>query len=243
MVDKIAAIKKLWDKARENKGTGNFDELEDGRYLTVVTDAEVNESKGSGRLQIFIEFKVQEGEFEKKKKRMYVGLDSEMGVQIAVNTLNRLGVDIEDPSDLEEGIKAVIGKVVKIQLKASKNGEFQNVSIIKVVGEEPSEKLSTAGPVDDPEPETEAETPAVAAPAPEKKAKPAPAPEPTPEPSEEPAEISDEVEMKVGMKVAFNLKKKEVEGTITKIEEEQGTAVVEVDGKKYRVPGDQLLLK
>ncbi len=218
----LKSLKGLWKKANENKGAGGFDEFEDGRYLTSISDAEVNESQGTGRLQIMIAYKVQEGEFAGKTKRSYTGLDTEMGVQIAVNTLARLGVEVVDPEELEEGIKELIGKVVKIQLKtkSGKSGEFQNVYVLKVMGKDAEETTPST-------PKESASAEEVAEPAVEEVAE----------------EIVDgEVELKVGMRVTFNLKKKEVEGEVLKIEEEKGSVIVEHKKKKYRVACESISL-
>jgi hypothetical protein len=148
---------------------------------------------------------------------------------------------VENPEDLEESIKDVIGKVCKIQLKTKPSkggGEFQNVFILKVMGED-SEVVAGGKAVAEPEPEPEEDAPAK--PKGKGKEKPIPASEPTP--AEGVEEVSEEVELKAGMKVVFNLNKKEVEGKVSKVEEDKGTAIVEYNGKKYRVPGDQLLLK
>ena len=235
----------------ENKGAGGFDEIDDGRYMAIISDSDVNESQASDRLQMMLEFKIEDGEFQGKTKRMYVGLDNEMGIQITVNTLARLGIEVEDPSDLEERIKEAVGKICKIQLKtkSGKNGDFQNVYILKVMGTEPTESASSHEAVDEPEVEDEpVEDPKPAPKAKKGKEKSAPAPEPEPEEPteevvEEPVEEPETVELKVGMMVIFNLKKEEVEGKVTKIEEEQGTVIVEYKGKKYRVPADKLSFK
>jgi len=209
-------LKDLWKKAREKKSTGTFDELDDGRYLCAITDSEVNNSQATNRLQMFIEFKIQEGEFTGKTKRMYIGLDNEMGIQIAVGTLSRLGLDIEDPSELETELKQLNGKIVKIRLKTKQTakGDFQNVFIEKVVGSsEPAERPSSTK-----KDAEEVEEPAVE------------------------AELED-VELKVGLKVIFTLDKKEVEGEVSSIEEEEGKAIVKYKGKKYRVSCDKLSIK
>jgi hypothetical protein len=244
MSKNLKSIKDLWKKANTNKSTGTFDEFEDGRYLSIITDATVGESQASNRLQLMIAFKIQEGEYEGKTKRSYIGLDSEMGVQIAVNTLARLGIEVEDPEELEDKLKEAKGKICKIQLKTKSGakGEFQNVFILKVVGTDASEDVEHGAgateAVEEPEVEAEEEKPAK-----KEKAKPAPAVEPAEEVEEEVVEeAGEEVELKIGMKVVFNLAKKEVEGKVTKIEEEKGTAIVEHKGKKYRVACDAISL-
>jgi hypothetical protein len=217
---KLDKIKNLWKKANENKSKGgSFDELEDGRYLTVITDAEVGESKSSDRLQIMIAFKVQEGELTGKTKRAYYGLDTEMGVQIAVQTLFRLGIEVEDPSELEDKLKEAKGKIVKIQLKtkAGKDGnDYQNVFILKVMGMD--EKEAAEGGAAGGEAAEEVEEPAV--------------------------ETTEEVELKVGMEVAFNFKKEELNGVVLELDEKLGKALIQTkDKKKYRISSENILLK
>jgi len=249
MGSKLKNLKGLWKTANENKGAGGFDELDDGRYLTKVIDTDVNESQGSGRLQMMIEFQVQEGEFVNKTKRLYTGLDSEQSVQIAVNTLSRLGLEIDDPETLDEDIKQILGSIVKIQLKTKAgkgdSGTFQNVYILKVLGTGSiGGGSSEAKPVEDLEPVDEIAKPKAkkgkAAPA---KATPAKA-EVVPEElvADAPKVIDDGagVELKVGMPVFFNLDKKEVEGEVVTLEEEKDTAIVSHNGKKYRVAVDQI---
>lgn len=224
MVKGSKNLKDLWKKANENKGKGQFDTLDDGRYLTVITEAEVNNSQASGRLQLMLEFKIQEGELEGKTTRTYIGLDSEIGVQICVNTLNRLGLEVEDPSDLEKEIGSLKGKIVKIRLKTK--GEYQNVMVEKVIGEDisgSSEESNSNEAVEEPEVEDD---------------DPPKANEGKDKPKEE-----EEVELKKGMKVVFTLNGKEVEGKVVSIDEDAGKVVVQHKDKKYKVSGEAISIK
>jgi len=239
MVKGSKNLKDLWKKANENKGKGQFDTLDDGRYLTVITEAEVNNSQASGRLQLMLEFKIQEGELEGKTTRTYIGLDSEIGVQICVNTLNRLGLEVEDPSDLEKEIGSLKGKIVKIRLKTK--GEYQNVMVEKVIGEDisgSSEESNSNEAVE--EPEVEDDDPPKAN---EGKDKPKGKKVVEEEEEEVVEEVEEEVELKKGMKVVFTLNGKEVEGKVVSIDEDAGKVVVQHKDKKYRVSGEAISIK
>ncbi len=234
MSKNLRNLKKHWKAANANKGKGGgFDEYEDGRYMTTITDADLGESKSGSREQIMIEYTFQEGTYANKTKRDYIGLDSEMGCQIAVNTLTKLGIEVEDPSQLEGKLKEIIGKVCRIQLKTK--GEYQNIYILKVMGVATSEEASNgAGSSDEAvaEPDVEAPTP-----------DPEPEPEAISETEEpQPEAIPEEVELKVGSKVAFNLKKKEVIGKVKSIDEKAGKCTVVYEKMGYIVKGENVTI-
>lgn len=239
MANKLAALKASWKKAKDMPNKFSGDEIDDGRYMASITDADVDESKSSNRLQVMLEFTIQDGEFDKKTKRSYYGLDTEIGIQIVINTLLKLGIEIEDPTNLEDDIKQVIGKLCKIQLKTK--GEFQNVYILKVLGDAPVEDKAPSQAVDEPEVEdvpVKSETTKK-----EKKAKTEPVEEIVEDIVEEEPVEPETVELAVGMEVVFPIGKSEVMGIVKKLEEKEGTLLITHKGKTYRAPADKVSVR
>lgn len=255
----LDALKKSWTKAKADAKEFQNPHFNDGHYLTKISVAKTGESK-KGLAQLIIDFAFMEGEYAGKSKRTWWNLDpsNEQGLAITIGMLMRLGLDPE-PETLEDDIKQLIGKIVRIQIvtTTAKDGvtEYQNVRVEKVMGVDPDTAEVAPAPkaVEEPEPETEEEEEEAEeeeVPAKHSKAKGSEDPEETEEEEEveEPAEEADEeegVDITVGMKVAFTKKDgSELTGTIEEIDEENGKVVVKskVDGsfKKFRVDVDRL---
>lgn len=121
---------------------GGFTNLPDGKYLAELSNAELGESKSSGRLQVSWEWTVTEGEQAGETTRDFDGLERADSFPFLLSKLRRLGVDIQslDLPDLPE----VLAKLVElrpqalIQLrtgKANEKGErYQNLYINEVRG-------------------------------------------------------------------------------------------------------------
>lgn len=267
----LEALKKAWKQAKQDAKEFSNPHFDDGHYLTKIVKAEVGQSK-KGTDQIVMDFQFIEGEYAGKSKRTWMTLDtgSVQSLAITISQLERLGLNDVEPETLEDDLRTLIGKVVRIQLvttTSKKDGqEYQNIRIEKVVGVDPDTKDTT--PVADvaPEAEEEAETETEEveaeeeeAPKPAKKSKKSKGseePEPEPEDEEEEAieeEVAEEatddedgVEIEKGMKVAFAKKDgSELTGKIDDIDEESGKVVIvakDVDGKtkKFRVDVDRV---
>ena len=267
----LEALKKAWQQAKKDAKEFSNPHFDDGHYLTKIVKAEVGQSK-KGTDQIVMDFQFIEGEYAGKSKRTWMTLDtgSVQSLAITISQLERLGLNDVEPETLEDDLRTLIGKVVRIQLvttTSKKDGqEYQNVRIEKVVGVDPD--AQDAAPVEDvaPEPEvaTDAEEPEVEEPVEEEESKPAkkskkskgsedPQPEPeeeaeSEEVEEEVAEEEDEdgVEIVKGMKVSFMKKDgSELTGKIDDIDEDNGKVVIvakDADGKtkKFRVDVDRV---
>lgn len=258
----LEALKKAWKQAKQDAKEFSNPHFDDGHYLTKIVKAEVGQSK-KGNDQIVMDFQFIEGEYAGKSKRTWMTLDtgSVQSLAITISQLERLGLNDVEPETLEDDLRTLIGKVVRIQLvttTSKKDGqEYQNIRIEKVVGVDPDTKDTTPVADVDPEAEEEAETETeeVAAEEEEAEEEEAPKPakkskkskgseEPEAEPEEEEeaveeevAEDSDEdgVEIEKGMKVAFAKKDgSELTGKIDDIDEESGKVVIvakDADGK------------
>lgn len=251
MSNGLEALKKAWKQAKQEAKEYTNPVFNDGHYLTKIVKAEVGQSK-AGKDQLVLDFQFIEGEYTGKSKRTWMNLDSSnvQGLAITIGTLERLGIQDAEPETLEEDIKTLLGKVVRIQLVTTiskKDGvtEYQNVRIEKVVGVDPDAKDST--PVEEPEVETEEEKPAK--PAKKSKGSEEPEVEEEEEAVEEPAieeESEEGVEIEIGMKVSFTKKDgSELEGEITAVDEENGKVVIaakDTDGKakKFKVDVDRV---
>lgn len=265
----LEALKKAWQQAKKDAKEFSNPHFDDGHYLTKIVKAEVGQSK-KGTDQIVMDFQFIEGEYAGKSKRTWMTLDtgSVQSLAITISQLDRLGLNDVEPETLEDDLRTLIGKVVRIQLvttTSKKDGqEYQNIRIEKVVGVDPDTKDATPVADVDPEAEEEAETETEEAeeeeaPKPSKKSKKSKGseePEAEPEDEEEEAveeEVAEEatddedgVEIEKGMKVAFAKKDgSELTGEIYDIDEESGKVVIvakDVDGKtkKFRVDVDRV---
>lgn len=227
----LEALKKAWSQAKQDAKEFSNPVFNDGHYLTKIVKAEVGQSK-KGTDQIVMDFQFIEGEYTGKSKRNWMGIDisNPQGLAITIGTLERLGLVDPEPETLEDDLKSLLGKVVRIQLvttTSKKTGdEYQNIRIDKVLGVDPETTPTEPAPVE--EVEAEAEDAPV---------------------EEEVTEDSDDeegVEIEKGMKVSFTKKDgSELTGKIDDIDEENGKVVIaakDADGKmkKFRVDVDRV---
>lgn len=261
----LEALKKAWKQGKQDAKEFSNPTFNDGHYLTKIVKAEIGQSK-KGTDQIIVDFQFIEGEYTGKSKRNWLTLDTDnrQGFAMTLSNLERLGLGDTEPETLEDDLRTLLGRIVRIALvttTSKKDGqEYQNIRIEKVVGVDPDSQ--DAAPVEDvaPEPEVETEEPEVEEtaeeeeePKPAKKSKKSkgseePEPEPEEEVAEEVTEEEDEdgVEIEKGMKVSFAKKDgSELTGKIDDIDEENGKVVIvakDADGKtkKFRVDVDRV---
>lgn len=265
----LEALKKAWSQAKQDAKEFSNPVFNDGHYLTKIVKAEVGQSK-KGTDQIIMDFQFIEGEYTGKSKRNWMGIDisNPQGLAITISTLERLGLVDPEPETLEDDLKSLLGKVVRIQLvttTSKKTGdEYQNIRIDKVLGVDPETTPTEPAPVEEveaetetgteedaPEEEVEEEKPAKKT----KKSKGSEEPEAEEETEDAPVEeevtedIDDDeegVEIEKGMKVSFTKKDgSELTGKIDDIDEENGKVVIvakDADGKtkKFRVDVDRV---
>lgn len=264
----LEALKKAWSQAKQDAKEFSNPVFDDGHYLTKIVKAEVGQSK-KGTDQIIMDFQFIEGEYTGKSKRNWMGIDisNPQGLAITIGTLERLGLVDPEPETLEDDLKSLLGKVVRIQLvttTSKKTGdEYQNIRIDKVLGVDPETTPTEPAPVEEVEAEAEAEDTPVEEEKPAKKSKKSRGseePEETDDSDEE--EVAEEapveeevtedsddeegVEIEKGMKVSFTKKDgSELTGKIDDIDEENGKVVIaakDADGKmkKFRVDVDRV---
>jgi len=128
---KLRALKKVWAEAKES---GGFTDFEDGFYEAELKEAELQESKSSGRLQVLMVWEVVEGDEKGKSYRDYQGIDNEVGAAILMGNLVTLGAEeVDSPEDLGETLTDLQerGIVARVELKTK--GDFQNLRIRKVL--------------------------------------------------------------------------------------------------------------
>lgn len=242
----------------------------DGHYLTKITNAVISESKNTGRYNIVLDYTFIEGDYTGKVKKEWLTLDPSTGkrFEITFSTLLRLGLDVHNAESLEEDLKSLIGRIVRIRLATTvsdKDGtEYQNIKIEKVLGTDTETTAETKATVEavpevaveeDEEEEEEFEAPAEEAPAPKKKKSSKKGSEEPEESTEEEVEEEEVVEEESededgetvvpGMAVSFTKKDgTELQGVIDSIDEEAGKVVVKatVNGatKKFLVSVDRL---
>lgn len=263
----LEALKKAWSQAKQDAKEFSNPVFNDGHYLTKIVKAEVGQSK-KGTDQIIMDFQFIEGEYTGKSKRNWMSIDisNPQGLAITIGALERLGLVDPEPETLEDDLKSLIGKVVRIQLvttTSKKTGdEYQNIRIDKVLGVDPETTPTEPAPVEEveAEAETEEETPVEEAkPAKNsKKSKGSEEPEeadneeevaedaPVEEEVTEDSDDEEGVEIEKGMKVSFTKKDgSELTGKIDDIDEENGKVVIaakDADGKmkKFRVDVDRV---
>lgn len=272
MVLDLKSLNKSINKAVAKAKEFTVPSFSDGHYLTKITNAVISESKNTGKYNIVLDYTFIEGDYTGKVKKEWLTLDPSTNkrFEITFSTLLRLGLDIHNAESLEEDLKSLIGRIVRIRLVTTVSDkdstEYQNIRIEKVLGtdsETAAETKSTVEAVpevaveEDEEEEEEFEAPAEEAPAPKKRKSSKKGSEDPEESTEE--EVEEEEEEVVeeesededgetvvpGMAVSFTKKDgTELQGVVDSIDEEAGKVVVKatVNGatKKFLVSVDRL---
>ncbi len=254
-------LKEMQDKWAEQssaaKQQGDFENVPDGRYIAILSSAELTESKSSSRPMLAWGWTILEGDLEGEVIRSYRMLDYDNSFFWLAKELSTLGIDPEavNIAKLEATLDELVESKIVARLKLQTKNEFQNVYVDRVLHDYYEDDDEPVAPPRRTRPEpVEEEAVAPKAKAKPGKAKPAPEPEPVEDEEEdeeeevedaEPfvetdAEDEEEVELQVGMKVEFIRQGKELEGTVTKIDEENGSATVKVGNKSYPVAFDVL---
>ena len=99
--NKLKKAQNNWQGAREKaKESTGFTEVPDGRYLANMTNAQICESRSSGRLQIQWTWTISDDEFESDTKLDFDGLETEDNLIFLGRKLSRFGYEL--PEDITE---------------------------------------------------------------------------------------------------------------------------------------------
>jgi hypothetical protein len=136
-----AAFKKHLDGAKEGASSSGFDEFDDGRYKAKLTKAELGKSQ-AGRRQVIMAWQFLSGEYKKKIKYAYSGVETENNLKFLLIDLQRLGYDTDAIESLDD-LKGILKELTKDQPTAKialkTKGDFQNVIIIPGDGSDDEE--------------------------------------------------------------------------------------------------------
>lgn len=138
----LRGLNKHLDKAKETAATGGFEEFDDGKYRARCVDAKIGVSK-SKRVQVVLTWKFVKGDYKGKEKLDFEGL-TEDHLPYLLKKLDAMGYDTTEIEDLETELKEFLADIkktkpeCKITLKTK--GEFQNVYVDNLIGEEEDEE-------------------------------------------------------------------------------------------------------
>lgn len=114
-----------------------FAPLPDGRYQVEISEARVEHSKGSGRLQFTMVMRIiAPVEFSNRVTTKCTGLGTDIGLSIVKGDLDRMGIKLDKVSGLTQVTPMLLGCFLEIALVSKKadNGEtYQNTYINKVL--------------------------------------------------------------------------------------------------------------
>ena len=134
----LRGMNKHLEKAKEAASEGGFEEFNDGKYRMMATDAKVGVSKNK-RVQVIISWKFLEGDYKGKQKLDFEGL-TEDHLPYLLRKLDAMGYDTSELTDLEDELKQILDDIKKSKPKCKVSlktkGEFQNVYVNGVLGED-----------------------------------------------------------------------------------------------------------
>lgn len=132
-----------YDDEEIQKPSGG-ERLPDGKYQTVVHEARVEHSKGTGRLQFTIVMFVTNGDHTGRVITKCTGLDTPERRQWAGQDVMRMGIDIERISQLPAICPLLVDLNLEVTLKSKEyeGTTYQNVFINRVLIPEDSIETS-----------------------------------------------------------------------------------------------------
>ena len=219
-----------WAGESEKAKNSKFDKLPEGRYIGVLTSAEVGVSRNE-RPQVAWGYTIIEGDLAGEKVRAYDGLDQEDSLYYLGRRFGSMGVDPTtiDLKKLQKHLDALVEQklTLKIRLKNSKDGEFQNIYIDGVVSGGSETSAPTEPVVDMSQVASEGEPEVV---------------EEVVEVVEEVVEdvAEEEVTLAVGMTVQFEWQGETLQGVAAELLDTK--AKIKVGDKLYPVAYDKLAL-
>lgn len=133
--NKLKKAQNNWQGAREKaKDSTGFAEVPDGRYLAHITNAQICESRSSGRLQIQWTWTISDGEFENDTKLDFDGLETEDNLIFLGRKLSRFGYELpEDIIEISDILDELVEKKPLARIRLKTKGEFQNVYVDKLM--------------------------------------------------------------------------------------------------------------
>jgi hypothetical protein len=151
--DKLSKMNARYQES-EQQAKAMFGEIDPGVYTAKLANAEVCESKASGRLQVKRMHVVLEGDFKGANVYDYMGLENEFGFAFFREWISKLGYECPtDAADIPDLLTELTDKNPVVQIKVVKNdGGFTNVRVLSVQegseagGEEVSASAEQAGP-------------------------------------------------------------------------------------------------
>ena len=235
--NKLKKAQDNWQGAREKaKESSGFTEVPDGRYLAHLTNAQIGESRSSGRLQIQWTWTISDGEFEKDTKLDFDGLETEDNLVFLGRKLARFGYELpEDITAISDILDELIEKQPLARIRLKTKGEFQNVYVDKLMrsvstDDEDSDEESMVSEDEDLEESDDGAGDEVDD-----------ASEDESEDESDEESEGDEEQVEIGMRVVATTKKGEEPGEIIEIMEDEGKCRVKLDaGRTIRIAVDKL---
>ena len=104
-----------------------------GTHQAEITEAVLERSQSSGRLQIHYELTILVGPHKDTVIYKYDGLDTDVGTNITMQDLSRLGVDTAKVTIATLPAILITLKGKKVTIKAKQNKQYYNVNFVKIL--------------------------------------------------------------------------------------------------------------
>jgi hypothetical protein len=95
---KLSQLSKMWKSSQPTQPS--YSNVEDGDYIAQLKEMKLEESKGTGRLQVASLFDIVDGQFEGKTVKRFDGLDNETSMGYFKGYCEVIGLEL--PDDLNE---------------------------------------------------------------------------------------------------------------------------------------------
>ena len=116
--DRLKQYDADWQNAEVKKS--EFTPLLDGKYQVTIDVARIEENKEYGSLWLVWELSVVEGQYERHKIFKRARLDEPERLSWVKTDFHRLGIELQNLSEIEEALPHVLDIIAEVQLKTTK---------------------------------------------------------------------------------------------------------------------------
>lgn len=126
----LGELNEIW----EDVDPVSFEDVADGKYQTLLSKIEINESKSSGRLQVSWQLKIASGEFANRMIFKHDGIDTAESLGYFKGGLARLGVECpDDMQELPEVLDELKDTFASVTVRTKKGSDIANVYFDKAL--------------------------------------------------------------------------------------------------------------
>lgn len=131
MFNELKELDSIWEQTQVDPEP-QFEDVPDGKYQVRINEVIIQNSKSSGRLQLYWDLVIVNGQYANRHLFRYNGMETAENLKFLKQDLLRCGLNVPKLSELPNHLHKLLDLILEVQVKTK--GEFRNIYINKVVG-------------------------------------------------------------------------------------------------------------